>query len=41
MRGCNLIFVGLILSVPANAHHSFAAFYDMTELTEIEGRSPQ
>ena len=37
MRGCNLIFVGLILSVPANAHHSFAAFYDMTELTEIEG----
>ncbi len=37
MRAYSLVVASLIMSVTANAHHSFAAFYDMTELTELEG----
>ena len=37
MRVCSLFLAGLVLSVTANAHHSFAAFYDMSQLTEVEG----
>ena len=37
MKACGLFLTGLVLSVTANAHHSFAAFYDMTQLTELEG----
>jgi len=37
MRRCSLLMGGLIVSVTASAHHSFGAFYDMTEVVELEG----
>ena len=37
MRRCSLFVSSLIMSVTASAHHSFGAFYDMSELVELEG----
>ena len=37
MSRCSLFVSSLVMSVTANAHHSFGAFYDMSQLVELEG----
>ena len=37
MRRFGLIVCSLGMSLTANAHHSFGAFYDMSEVVELEG----
>ena len=37
MSRCSLFVSCLFMSITANAHHSFGAFYDMSQLVELEG----